>query len=89
MLIWIRIGDTGEYESFDGLEEAVAYLNELGVGEVTDWTNGPCAVGFNTPNFHGQDCVSCFWGDTDANLIRPLDTEERAAVQAGLEEAYI
>jgi hypothetical protein len=31
-LLWIRVGDAGEYEGFDGLEEALDYLNELSVG---------------------------------------------------------
>lgn len=87
--LWIRVGDAGEYEPFDGIQEAVDYLNELGVGLATNWTNGPCAVGFETPNFHGCDCISCFWGDSDANLIRPLDAGEKAAVEGCLEEVYL
>lgn len=31
-MIWVRVGDSGEYESFDDLQEVVDYLNELGVG---------------------------------------------------------
>jgi hypothetical protein len=89
MMLWIRVGDAGEYEAFDSLEEALACLNELRVGEVTGWTDGPCAVGFETPNFWGRDCVSCFWGDADANLIRPLDGTERTLMEANLEEAFV
>jgi len=87
--LWIRVGDCGDYEPCNGLNDALAYLNELNVGEVTGWTNGPCAVGFETSNFWGQDCISCYFGDADANLIRPLNAAERAAVEDGLKEAYI
>jgi hypothetical protein len=88
-LLWIRVGDAGEYEGFDGLEEALDYLNELSVGEVTGWVDGPCAIGFETPNFWGCDCISCFWGDADAQLTRRLTGEERTLMEANLMEAFI
>lgn len=87
--LWIRVGDAGEYEPFDGVEEALEYLNELNVGEVSGWVDGRYAVGFETPNYHGIDCISCFWGDADANLTRPLSGEERTLMEANLLEAYI
>jgi hypothetical protein len=87
--LWIRVGDAGEYESLDSLDDALDYLNELSVGQVDRWIDGGPGVGFATPNYHGYDFISLFWGDDDANLIRALDGQERAAVEAGLEEAFI
>ena len=73
----------------DDLAALLDYLNELNVGAVTGWIDAGPGVGFATPNYHGYDFISLFWGDADANLIRPLDDAERAAVKAGLQEAYI
>ena len=72
LLIWVRIGDMGEYESFDSLDDALDYLNELKAGEVTGWVEGGMGVGIETVNYHGYDFVSIFWGDDDANLTAHL-----------------
>jgi len=86
----MRVGDAGEYESFgDDLGAALDYLNELRAGEATGWVLGGIGVGLETVNYWGYDFVSLFWGDADANLIRALDDQERATVEAGLEEAFI
>ena len=34
LLVWVRLGDMGEYESFDSLDDALDCLNELKAGEV-------------------------------------------------------
>ena len=85
MLIWARVGDGGEYESFPELGECIEYLNSLGVGTVESWRTG----GFFTPNYWGLDYVSLYWGDSSANLLRELDDEERATVECGLVDAFI
>jgi hypothetical protein len=88
--LWLRVGDAGEYENFgDDFDALLEYLNELNVGSVTGWIDGGPGVGFATPNYHGYDFVSVFWGDAQADLVRPLNDAERAAVEAGLEEAFI
>ena len=88
--LWVRVGDAGEYESFgDDLDAVLDWLNELRAGEVTGWVNHGIGVGVETVNYWGYDFVSFYWGDADANLVRELDSEERAAVEAGLEEAFI
>jgi len=88
--LWLRVGDAGDYENFgDDLDAVLDYLNELRAGEVTGWVLGGIGVGLETVNYWGYDFVSLFWGDSNANLIRALDDQERAAVEAGLEEAFI
>jgi hypothetical protein len=89
LLVWVRVGDAGEYESFDSLDDALDYLNELKAGEVTGWVAGGVGVGIETVNYHGYDFISLFWGDDDANLTAHLDANERLDVEAGLEAAFI
>lgn len=83
--LWVRVGDAGEYEKFDDLDDAPEYLNELRVGQVTSWVQG----GFTTPNYRGQDYVSCYWGDADANHISDLDDPEQEYIENGLEENHL
>ena len=88
--LWVRVGDAGDYESFDSdLDALLDYLNELQVGNVTEWIEDGRGVGFTTPNYHGYDFISLFWGDENANLVRRLNAGERAAVECCLEEAFI
>jgi hypothetical protein len=87
-MIWVRVGDAGEYESFDDLAHAVDYLNELGVGRVENWVDGGRGVGIETPNYHGLDFVSLFHGDADANLTSNLLPDERVVVEDSLQECY-
>ena len=89
LLVWVRVGDMGEYESFDSLDDALDYLNELKAGQVTGWVEGGMGVGIETVNYHGYDFISLFWGDDDANLTAHLDADERMEVEEGLEEVYI
>lgn len=84
-LLWVRVGDAGEYTEFDDLDAALDYLNELHVGKIDHWQR----YGFDTPNYHGLDYVSIYWGGADANPWRDLDDEERDTVEAGLEECYL
>jgi hypothetical protein len=88
--LWVRIGDAGEYESFgDDLDALIGYLNELRAGEVTGWVDNGIGIGIETVNYHGCDFISLFWGDRYGNLIQGLDAQKQAAVENGLEEAYI
>jgi hypothetical protein len=89
LLVWVRVGDAGDYQSFDGLDDALDYLNELRVGTVIGWIDAGPGVGFSTPNYHGYDFISFFWGDEDANLTAHLGADERMAVEEGLVEAFV
>jgi len=89
LLVWVRVGDMGQYESFDSLDYALDYLNELKAGHVTGWVEGGMGVGIETVNYHGYDFISLFWGDEDANLTAHLDAGERMEVEEGLEQVYI
>jgi len=84
-ILWVRVGDEGEYLSFLEFDDAIDYLNMMGVGQVTGWIE----LGFETPNYHGQDYISIYWGGPDANAWSGLDEDECAAVETSLEENYI
>ena len=83
-LIWIRVGDMGDYQAFDSLDEVVDYLSELGVGRVDHWR----AAGVETVNYWGHDYISLYHGDTDANLVSDLLPDERALVEDALREYH-
>lgn len=87
--VWIRVGDAGDYVDIGSVEDAVDYMNTLQVGKVDYWVDHSTGVGFATPNYHGGDFVSCFWGDEDANFCRLLSAEECAYVENNLEESYL
>jgi len=87
--LWIRIGDAGDYTPFGSLQEAAYHLNMLRVGKVTGWWSSPFAVGFETENYHRDDCVSCYWGNEFGQYRRELDPGERAVIEDTLEEAYL
>ena len=84
MFYWIRIGDGGDYQHFDGLDDAVEHLNECRIGQIDHWVDSGFGVGIDTPNFHGRDFVSLFVGDTAGNLTRHLTRWERAFVESQL-----
>ncbi len=88
-LLWIRIGDAGDYVSFSNLDDAIDDLNMMEVGTVDCWNDGGVGIGFATPNFHGRDFVSFFWGDEDGNFSRALSSDERAHVEGHLEESFL
>jgi hypothetical protein len=77
-MYWLRIGDNGEYESFDDLAGAIDRL--AGAGLVLGWVAG----GVQTEAYRGNNYVSFFWGDDCAELIRHLNKRERTAVEQAL-----
>ena len=88
--LWVRVGDAGDYNAFgDDFTALVDYLNELSVGQVEQWIDRGFGIGFITPNYHGRDLVSLFWGDREGNLVRPLNINEREIIETGLTAAYI
>jgi hypothetical protein len=84
-LFWVRVGDAGDYQSFDDLADLIDYLNELNVGTVWNWID----AGFTTENFYGLDYISLFVGDRDANHDRDLTQDERRQVSKQLRTAYL
>ena len=82
-LIWVRVGDAGEYHSFDTLDDALDYLNEMLVGHVTDWGDGDV---LETCNYSGQNYVSLYWGSPAAYFDANLDVCDRVYIEKNLDE---
>jgi hypothetical protein len=81
--IWLRIGEAGEYESFDDLESACDLLVELDVGPVQHWESS-FGVGVSTSKFSGRNFISFYWGDEDAKFLYILSSANRAYVESRL-----
>jgi hypothetical protein len=89
MKICIRVGDGGELEIFNDLAEALEYLNECEVGQVTRWRSWAPFFVFDTENFHGEDCVHCYWGDRNGNPLAILSLDQRAFIERRLIACYL
>ncbi len=84
--VWVRVGDAGDCTDVGDVYGAVDDLNEMQVGKVTAWVDGPRLLGFETPNYHGNDGISCFWGDADCNMTRALNADERRYLENTLKD---
>lgn len=88
MKLWMRLGDQGEYESCDTLEEVVERLLAAGVRAVSWITNiyGGCIA----EGFEGRNYISLYWGDDDAQFAQALAQHERDEVNRLLQnEEYL
>ena len=76
-ILWVRLGEMGEYESFDQDLFAVWHcLKENGVQEITRVGAGIEASGKSYCQLYGRNYISLFWGDKDAQIIRELTDAE-------------
>lgn len=84
-LFWMRLGDGGEYTSFGDIQELEDelryYDEELGIGPVTQWTQ----YGFLTPEYKGNNYISIYFGDEEAQPLRELSPREKYTVEKTLE----
>ena len=86
-VVWIRMGDMGDYESlgddFDALGE---YMAMHGVHPPFTWIDrGLVAAPFGPP----QDHISIFWGPRDeAEFSRNLTGDERACIEKAISREW-
>lgn len=78
-ILWMRAGDSGEYENFGSdLSAVVSALSDLQITEIDHWISG----GFHGDNgFRGKNYVSLFWGDSDANFSSNLDNSDKKQLE--------
>jgi len=84
--VWMRVGDADEYHSFDSVDEAAEELAELwsALGYPPPQPNrivrakhsGVVGVDVTDSDLQGENAVSLYWGDDDANLETPLSDSE-------------
>lgn len=85
--LWMRIGDAGEYESFDTVGEAAeelhAHLDPYDdcAGHYVTRYAGPALVGVEVDWLAGDDAVSFYWGDDDAQLVSPIEDKGMARLR--------
>ena len=83
-ILWVRAGDSDNYNDFDGLQEVAAYLAEMGATGPLEWAND---LGVSSPEFRGNNHISLFWGDDTAQPLRSLTTDEHEEVNRLLSTA--
>jgi len=72
--IWMRLGDAGEYDNF-GIDLA-AVAETLQMAGVEKIERSRRKFGVSTPGFTGDNYISLYWGDEEANGIKELSTKE-------------
>jgi len=88
--IWLRLGDVAEYEKFDSPYEAgKAVGDRLSVyptdQEALSYRYRTAGVAIE-PYFTGNNYVSLYWGDEDAQWVTDLTNKERKEFERGVEE---
>jgi hypothetical protein len=91
LFVWVRLGDSAEYEKYDDATEAAHYI--AGVLAESDpqappfqirWTDPP---GIEVGGFTGQNYISLYWGGNDASFEYKLTVEERREFEAAFANA--
>jgi len=80
-LVWLRMGDSDDYEQFDNINDAAKSAAAFGV-EADDlrWIRG----GFEAEGFKGRNYVSIYIGDDEADKIRDLTSSEKKNFERAL-----
>jgi hypothetical protein len=92
-LFWVRVGDQADYESFYSIPEAAYHVAEL-FSMVAD--SAPRGIswrkegsGFSVhPKFIGQNYISAYWGDKDAQPTAWLTRKEQGKFNAAFKRYY-
>ena len=95
MKVWMRMGDTGDYEPHGSMFEAGSELG--GYLDSTDrgLTKMPAIskhgnYGISVEPFTGDNYISLFWGDNDAQPEKKLTQADIAGFKAGIRDgAYL
>ena len=92
--VWMRMGDNAEYEPHDSMFEAGSEL-----GGYFDSTSGLTKMpavskhgdyGVSVDPFTGDNYISLFWGDDDAQPVKKLAQADIADFKAGIRDgAYL
>ncbi len=74
-ILWLRLGDAGEYQAFDGIADALESA-EIPAGKVEF-----LPYGFQVGDYSGRNYISFFWGDEKANPVRELTHAEKEEIK--------
>jgi len=84
--VWIRMGDTGEYEKFDSPYDAGEDVGSR-LREVENFKFMGMGIRIY-PGYSGRNYISLFWGDEEAQPTRDLSDEERSEFLQGLRKGF-
>ena len=89
--VWIRLGDVSEYEKFDSPYDAGIHVGgRIGLGKPEPLAFHYRAAGVAMPPaFVGNNYISLFWGDEDAQWIRDLTNIEKRHFEDGVGEGIL
>jgi len=98
--IWVRMGDGGEYESFGSPSDAGEYVGETyrTMAETHDDDNDPLPaipfvsfidLGVLLPLFSGQDYISLYHGDEEAQPVEPNGGNLTNTEQAEFKRSFL
>lgn len=100
-LFWIRMGDGADYESYSShIEAAYAIADYFAMmdsdGERAFNIDDPDAFYWHhdgaglvaEPHFGGNNYISAYWGDEEANLVAGLTKKEQREFKATLRKDY-
>ena len=95
MKLWVRVGDQDDYNPFDSIEEAAEHVHwylhlpcenlfdEDAEHDVTHY-KGPALVGIEVEEYSGDNGVSFYWGDDDAQKDRDITDHELDQIRDAL-----
>jgi hypothetical protein len=84
-VIWMRVGDSDSYRSFDSIQEAAEDLGESRIGYVERIVMSS-GYGVSAPGYEGWNFISLYWGtDKSADMERELTDEEIAEINLSLQ----
>ena len=87
--VWTRLGDQGDYEDYDTPYDAGIKIGEVYSilepfeDEVKPRYRGK---GYELPGFEGNNYISLFWGDYDAQDSVELNESDKLDFESGLTE---
>jgi len=80
--LWMRLGNMNDYEEFgDNFDSAAREASESGIDRVDSWIK---RGGFTAFGFEERNYVSLYWGDDNADMIRPLNRQEQKKFEKAL-----
>lgn len=77
--LWVRAGDADNYNDFDGFQQVADYLAEMGATAPLGWCN---KYGVTSPEYRGNNYISLFWGDDDAQPTGSLHPDEHSEINS-------
>ena len=87
--VWVRLGDSGEYEKLRTPYGAGIYVGHSLPAETTigdyplNYRSGGVEI---LPDYRNLNYISLFWGDENGQWIRDLNNSEKGMFERGVKE---